>query len=329
VTNGNKIKTNQEVILINKSAITIFDSIKTISEFTNHGPKSFQFFVHIPKATMKEITASINEIHSFKKVSGKDGIYNINDRGEIIHFQNFIVDEGKFIKLFTFEWFTEKSCNKKKITEINRFDKKIRKWKSSRFVIQKFKNFHGCKLTFGAVKHAPESFINGNKWDGFLLDIFKDLAKAFNFKLDSVDFPFFKSRFKPLQMMIVNSCLPPTFSDKIRPKHHLSHPYFSATELLAVSPGEEYSRYEKLLLPFDYITWFLIGFTFVAAYSVILIINYATVNIRNLVFGERVEKRCCTFFWTRTIDFTTKKLPKISCHVIHHLQFDHSHSVSG
>jgi hypothetical protein len=36
------------------------------------------------------------------------------------------------------------------------------------------------------------------------------------------------------------------------------------------------SRYEKLTFPFDYHTWFLIFFTFVAAYLVILIVNFAS-----------------------------------------------------
>jgi hypothetical protein len=90
-------------------------------------------------------------------------------------------------------------------------------------------------------------------------------------------------------MIVINRFLPPSSSAKAFAKNHLSTPYFSAFEFMAVPPGEEYSSYEKLAFPFDYHTWFLIFFTFVSAYLVIFIINFASVRIRNLVYGEQIE----------------------------------------
>jgi hypothetical protein len=312
VTNKEKInKTREEVFMVNQSAILIFDSVQAISkynkkiEFTNEGPKEFQFFVHIPKTTIKEIAASIGEVHVYEFVRrGLTYMYKY-DRTEIIYSQYFLVEEVKFIKLYTFDWFTsQKACGKKKIIEVNRFDKKKKKWIEPNFKMKKFSNFHGCNLTFSFPGLLG---ITGN----FLNSILSNLEKAFNFKLR---FLFdndkqkprrafssrtkYEIRFFQVELFLMNDCLPPSFNDNlafsnnsVKPhlKQQMSHPYFSTTELIVVSPSEEYSAYEKLKFPFDSSTWFLIIFTFAAAYLTIFIINFASIKIRNLVYGEQVK----------------------------------------
>jgi hypothetical protein len=284
--------------------ITIHKSLKTLSThnnkvtFCNEGPKSFQFIVHIPKVTIQEIDASIGEIHMYKKPTINNFVYNVKDRTEIIHSQYFLVEENKFIKFYTFEWFTnKKDCLKKKITEVNRFEKKTKMWKSSRFKIKKFKNFHGCELVFWNINTYGEIDSRGNKQpSGVLYDIFKDLKEKFNFKMKidnesilNTSDKKFMPRFKPCQMFLRNVCLPRSFSQFVIAKNHMSHPYFSASELIAVPPGQEYSGYEKLLLPFDKLTWLLIIFTFLATYFVIFITKFTSVKVRNLICGENVE----------------------------------------
>lgn len=68
----------------------------------------------------------------------------------------------------------------------------------------------------------------------------------------------------------------------------VTRPYVFMDEVVAVPPGEEYDGYEKLLLPFDVITWALICVVFVIAFLVVFIINHTNVKIRNLVFGQGV-----------------------------------------
>jgi hypothetical protein len=302
VTKVKKIIGNEEILKLNSSEITIFDSVKTLSkynnkvEFTNAGPKEFQFFVHIPKATIHEISAVLNEIHINKKPVILIGIFNMEDRTEIVNFQYFIVDEGRFIKIYTFEWFTDgKVCQKRqRITEVNRYNKKTRKWQNNKFKIEKFLDLSGCELTVFTNEYPGELTIpnvkNPKTWNGFLLEIFKDLEKIFKFKMKFIIHKDTrKRRFGPTQMIVINRCFAPSLSAKTFAKNHLSTPYFSAFEFMAVPPGEEYSSYEKLKFPFDYHTWFLIFFTFVAAYLVIFIINFASVRIKNLVYGEQIE----------------------------------------
>jgi hypothetical protein len=292
-----KMKGDEEILSLNKSAITIFDSVKTLGkynkkvEFTNEGPKEFQFFVHIPKATITEITAAINEIHIYKSY----GTINMYDRTEIIHFQYFLVDERKFIKLYTFEWFTsKKNCGKRhQLTEVNRFNKKTNKWAKTSFKIEKFVNFHGCSLTIFIYQYPGEFDFKKTGMSGFLNDVYKNMAKEFNFGMSMINDihggTYHRNRFRRIEIFALNGCFPPSFSEFIRPKRHLSQPYFLATEVMAVPPGEEYTGYEKLFFPFDYHAWFLIFFTFVAAYLVIFIMSFGSVRIRNLVYGDQIE----------------------------------------
>jgi hypothetical protein len=57
---------------------------------------------------------------------------------------------------------------------------------------------------------------------------------------------------------------------------------------LFVTPGEPFSDYEKLLLPFDVLTWIFLLITFGCAFSLIFGINSMTEKIQNLIFGENV-----------------------------------------
>jgi hypothetical protein len=83
---------------------------------------------------------------------------------------------------------------------------------------------------------------------------------------------------------------------------------------MAVMSGEEYSSYEKLTFPFDFHTWFLIFFTFVAAFLVIFIINFTSVRIRNLVHGEQVKSPSLNvaahFFWLGTTRLPRRSFPR-------------------
>jgi hypothetical protein len=126
--------------------------------------------------------------------------------------------------------------------------------------------------------------------DGFIIDVLQNLEKELNFKASYIKGPFRNIRFKQVQMILWIFCLPIGQNEAIygRAQIHLSRPLLIAKDLILVPPGQAFSSYEKLSFPFDKETWFLIAFTFLVSYFVIFIINFASIKIRNLVFGERV-----------------------------------------
>lgn len=56
-----------------------------------------------------------------------------------------------------------------------------------------------------------------------------------------------------------------------------------------VSSGQQYTPFEKLILPFDETTWILIIVTFVIGYLTILIVYQFSKNVRDLVFGDNIR----------------------------------------
>jgi hypothetical protein len=56
-----------------------------------------------------------------------------------------------------------------------------------------------------------------------------------------------------------------------------------------ITPGEKYSAYEKLILPFDLTTWILLITTFSVAYAVMLIFKFCSQKVQDLFYGEEVR----------------------------------------
>jgi hypothetical protein len=58
---------------------------------------------------------------------------------------------------------------------------------------------------------------------------------------------------------------------------------------ILVTPGELYTPYEKLLLPFDFWTWILVFVTFSMTFLSIFIINHMPEKIKDVVYGKKVR----------------------------------------
>jgi hypothetical protein len=118
---------------INESAIMVFDNLKSLSEFNfkakfiNAGPKSFQFFVYVPGTTIKEISAISTErkINTYNRKFVNAYIFRYRDVSEIAHFQYFLVDEGKLLKLYTFIWYSSSTCGRQQIVEVKFCDREV------------------------------------------------------------------------------------------------------------------------------------------------------------------------------------------------------------
>jgi hypothetical protein len=282
----------------NESAIMLFDNLKSLSEFNrkskfiNKGPKSFQFIIHIPGATINEISASISELKltNFKRIN--EITFPFMDVSEIVHFQYFIVDERHFLKLFTFIWFSPSKCGEQQIVEVNQFNKKTKLWQNSNFAFDKFKNFHSCTL------NVLGYYILGQfeRNHGVLDKILMVLEKSMNFKMDlkthrfdgSIKRVYFKNY--KIDLFVFTTCLPIEAQLMFyNASGHITHPFCSAVDVLMVSPGEAYSGYEKLILAFDSPTWFLIGLTFFAAFVTVFIVRFLSAKVQDFIYGSNVS----------------------------------------
>jgi hypothetical protein len=70
---------------------------------------------------------------------------------------------------------------------------------------------------------------------------------------------------------------------------HVTTTFRQEKIILAITPAEKFSNLEKLLLPFDELTWELLIVTFCVAFLVISIVSLMSKIVRNLVFGVKVN----------------------------------------
>lgn len=271
------------------STVFIFDSVKTMSSFndiavlTNKYSRPIYIFMFCKEATIKEIEA-------------------IKDKSVILQFEYFVVEEGNFIRILTFVWYTEQKCDMAQLIEVNRFDKVTRTWQHDNIVIKKFQNFYKCKIVFGGAIKNPfflhqHIVVAGKKmqyYSGLNCAIIKDSSKSLNYEISFnhlISNEHYYNRDLRIDLEIKSTSLAAAYSyTNIYEggSAFITHPYLYGDELLAVPPGEEYTQFEKLVLPFDVITWALISLVFVVAFATIFLCNFIRQDWRDFLFGRNV-----------------------------------------
>ena len=142
---------------------------------------------------------------------------------------------------------------------------------------------------------------------GLKPNLFKILASKLNF------IPFVRS--------MENETNPPdVFFDIIRLSSflngflHMTASFLQVQDIVLITPGDLYSPYEKLWLPFDDATWTLLLLTFLIAYIAIFIINRLPKFFQERVYGENIKTPALnvisTFFGINLSKLPVKNMPR-------------------
>jgi hypothetical protein len=216
--------------------------------------------------------------------------------GHIGHFSYFLIDTKDKIELRTFEWWTEQACDVEQFVVLNKFDKKSLKWEEPLKVPEKFENFHGCILSdfslITNVRYIDYSTFLGSynyphpvvpkvqalkyELEGILAEIF---AQKGNYKVSRKK-TFFDNPH-------IHRILVP-FSEL--EKYHYGTRYCEEKEIVMIPIPEKYSSFEKMILPFDYLTWTFLITTFCGAFMIILTVDKMLPKfVKQIIFGEKVN----------------------------------------
>lgn len=208
----------------------------------------------------------------------------------------------KEFELVTPEYFTKRVCRKLQLVTLNKFNVKKKKWiKNALTIPEKFQKFHDCMIGVTAIPN-----FDGYTYDrldgslrGFYFDLVKILEQRGNFTA------FYK-------IMEINlKTKPPTvneiphqgfiFDSQLIFNERVNYVQFfvkglqfttSTTEetvIFAITPAEKLTNFEKVLLPFDELTWELLIVTFCGSMIVIFCISFTSMNLRNIFFGVKVQ----------------------------------------
>ena len=192
-------------------------------------------------------------------------------------YESFLLDQNHQVSLHAMTMFTRKQCRPERLVEFNQFSSLERKWKTEKFIIPRIQNFHGCTLWIEfAEKQMPflKIYRNEDKTfpEGVIIDMLNALSTHYNFTYlyDQAAEEYFSEpptlELKKPDFLIGESIINGFHNPS-------SYPIYSASDVCVVPPGELYTSWEKLFMPFDRPTWMCLGTIFAAAFLVILLLK--------------------------------------------------------
>jgi hypothetical protein len=274
-------KTNLE-----KSAIILTqsfdDALKFLSksDLNNIYPKKlkFLFYIHNFKDKLPKVPIEWNFYH-------------------ILHFSYFLINSKHEIHLVSLEWFTESACDQQQMKIFNTFDKKLKKWRRKLEIQEKFQNFHQCSIIFlvyffGSVYHTWYKE-NIQDLQGLLVNLPEIVSKRGNSSA-IIQYPIISRNGMKQSKNLTSHAIIGTKAIDLMAfpdyKIHVTSCYDDASYGFFTTPGEKYSSYEKLLLPFDDTTWKYLMITFGVAFITIFIVNCFPKFVQKAFYGTKSKE---------------------------------------
>ena len=212
-------------------------------------------------------------------------------------YETFLLVKNDQISLHAMTMYTEKQCRVEQLVEINQFSILERKWKTEKFFVPKIEHFHGCKLTIAVDAFALLPFVklltteNGTETAQCLVvDMIEALSTHLNFTTNYIKLQYDALKIIDYDLTIGSGLLSHTGKEQYLCVSGLSSDViYTTSDVFVVPPGELYTSWEKLLLPFDWATWMWLGITFAIAFLVILAIKVSkSASMYELIIGSNV-----------------------------------------
>jgi len=240
-----------------------------------------RFLIHINAAT-SEKTIDWFKNHEYFRFSMTNCLFVVDEGGDEIYLkqvQIYSPMEGHTKELLpTF------------IT-INTFTKANASWKTNNFEFAAAFNLHNCELTFTYENNPPETIVkvHDNGTEELVGGIAKEIIEALGTELR------FKPSFQSSEAFGQHLHTFPISQNYEVPSERCVTFIFKKHRFV-IPPGELFSGWEKLALPFDVPTWILVAITFAAGLLTIQVIYRFPMFVRNFVFGSDVSTPTLNIF---------------------------------
>lgn len=264
----------------------------------NHFSKPLKFLVYSHYCLDFDLFQEFQSIVKQQKMK-------IYDSG-IESFEYIPVNSEQVLPLYTIDWFTTFRCNAPKLTRLNSFSKSSGNWSRELISHEKFKNFGNCQLVmllpvsnsiWGQITIKNNVAIH----TGLIPTIFQIISKKYNYR------PYYQPGYPGSKGSLLSNIgkidkylvavknkkyIPQVLFDMVQIaslnalKVHVTATFYNIKHIILVTPGELYSPYEKLLLPFDRMTWTFLIITFIGAFTSILIVNRLPKLVQHILYGQ-------------------------------------------
>ncbi|CAG9805812.1 unnamed protein product [Chironomus riparius] len=271
-------------------------------------PKAFKFLIYIHKCDLGFLTRNIKALTKGDKLSFLNG--------RLENYEFIIVNDNDLIHLLTIEWFTDTACNQPQLIVLNSFNTITQKWNKTLENYEKFVDFHGCMLKLGLiVSHVdncygsmrpPDQNKETIETNGIIPEVFRIAAQKLKFTpaLSVTDDENDVDVYVEIKRMTTSA----------EGWLHMTSTFLEIRDIIVATPGERYTAYEKLWLPFDETTWILLISTFLLAFIGIFVVNYMPKFIQQRVFGEKVQTPALnvisTFFGISQYKLPIRHIPR-------------------
>jgi hypothetical protein len=229
-----------------------------------------------------------------------------------VHYAYYILpaDKNQSLYLFGNVLYQRKICTSN-FKAVSIFDIKTRQWSVKRFIPEN-KSFNKCPLKVG-IEPISNRYLNhhfdekgklvvGGVYRS-LLDVF---AQKYNIRIDF-----------QLGCDVYNydMCLSGESTELKGTNYIQTTPIVIDHVTFMITKGEQYTPFEKLLLPFDLETWIYVIVAFIGGYSSVFIIQRFSKAVQNLFFGEKNNEPSLaltrTFFGDGLTQEPVKNFPRI------------------
>ncbi|KAL7025526.1 hypothetical protein ACKWTF_013514 [Chironomus riparius] len=299
-------------MFLNIPAIFLVSDEKTLLDiFSNFAAVRYQnqaikYFIYFADTTFEKVEC-FWLIREHKKLT--------IEPGTILHHSYFIINEPEAVSIYTIEWFVQE-CNKMHLTKIHSFQKQSMEWIVKLQAYEKFLEYNGCELKM-MLPISRQTHLNSYHWGYAVLDknvpdgftptgitpiIFKIAGKKYNFrdayapvKIDKKDWVMNFDHEEATAVGINKTITDPNVYFDItgvmlqrKYLHKMSNVFIDIKYNLFVTPGDPYTPYEKLFLPFDLTTWILLVATFGVTFITIFVVNRLPKSARDFVYGSEI-----------------------------------------
>lgn len=198
---------------------------------------------------------------------------------EIIKSQNFSIDNVNFImhepiELVSSFMFSQQTCRKNQFVSINRFNKSSMEWETPNFYPNKYRNLHKCRLYYFQRDINAKDSVFGT---------FARLVNSTPINNERSQSDFIVKGTESFEIIRNQTTV-------------FGYIYLFSKLLFFIPPGELYTPFEKMFLPFEFEVWIAIAITLSSGFVIIQVVNCADSKVRKFVFGRTVQSPTMNFF---------------------------------
>ncbi|KAG5666986.1 hypothetical protein PVAND_014989 [Polypedilum vanderplanki] len=259
---------------------------------------------------------SINNFNELNDLINKENTNQMNMLAtDIRFFEYFMGDNDDFVFLSANQIYSEKECGKFQLRNLNIFDIESQKWRTPLENFDLYENFHGCFIPFVIsydlliyIEELAKEYVKTPNYDlyktlvsktyqykGLMAETINIAAKKFNFtqhytwKLRPSSSFHYSDSHKFTAFW--HKAIMPGFADMINYTTglHWSKPINSIDFYYLVTLNDLYNNYEKLLMPFDELTWILLCLTIGLTFLIIFGSYRAPLWMRKIIYGEGIH----------------------------------------